>query len=619
MIAAHDAGFDRPYDPGADNSPPRCAYPKRVIETRKAGEPVRPVACGIDLLGPHCPGRDGCYEWQSIEECAHAEFVGMPLDRATQHHMPRELRGFDFVIIDEPSDRVFRPERDMILDLLDGHLFTNNPVLTDDGEEDKGATAEAKHMYALVRAVLDANSNGYWPIEALRAAGCEGDLFDGFVDLSDRRDRKTGMTAATSDEDRASIARTSFRSKVRKLCGFGRLAAQIMRGEEGVGLMELAGDAPRTVLMRPRAHLHSSLLSTRIMVTGAGLDLDKVRKWLPEAQPLSGNGKIPHAPHQTLVHIHKGAGKFAMRSELRQRWSKSFAVLEGEGETGIVSAKEHEHLFADLIQGVISGHHGGTAGLNKYKHCSTFFNFGTRFLSPVQAAAGGAADTGEPVPVKRPRQQMQRIALTGGGTLDLPMLEYEHPAARDANRAVRDFDLLQNPLGRPRAADRTAANPARVFNVGMYAPGGCEIDFAIRGAEDYAPDRMVIMAAESGLIVESSLGRHKLFPSIYRKPYTGQNDKQRGLEVGGFRATSLRIIIPAWRAAPRETWVQCRLWRSGHAHRDKGEQFFSTLRQLEFNQQCLRELYGATDFTIERWIYAAPSPEELSINPQSTS
>ena len=112
MIAAHDAGMDRPYDPGDASSPPRCTQKERAKQTRFAGEPLRPVACGIDLNGPHCPDHESCRDLQSHRECTHAEFVSMVAERATSWSMPKHLRGFDFVVIDQPPERVFRPERD---------------------------------------------------------------------------------------------------------------------------------------------------------------------------------------------------------------------------------------------------------------------------------------------------------------------------------------------------------------------------------------------------------------------------------------------------------------------------------------------------------------------------
>ena len=79
----------------------------------------------------------------------------------------------------------------------------------------------------------------------------------------------------------------------RSLCRFFRLAAAIQAGEEGAGRIELAGDAPRTVILRPRAKLHPSLLNARIMVTGAGLELARVGQWLPGVRAMCIDRMIP--------------------------------------------------------------------------------------------------------------------------------------------------------------------------------------------------------------------------------------------------------------------------------------------------------------------------------------
>jgi DNA primase len=616
LIVAHDAGMDRPYDPADTSAPPRCTQPERVKQTRLAGEPVRLVACGLDLNGPHCVDREGCRDWQSIGECMHAEFVGMAAERGTSYFMPRHLCGFDFVLVDEPPDRVFRPETDIMLDLLADHLFERSPVRDDEGEPDIAATAEARTKYATVRFVLNDMQNGYWPKDAMLAAGCDAAFFARLVELTDLRDQPTGMTAATPDHERASMARTSFRNAVRKLCAFFRLAGAIQAGEEGTGRVEIAGDAPRIAVMRPRAKLHTSLLSARIMVTGAGLDPERIRQWLPDVQPIRAGEMIPHAPHQTLVHFHKGMGKGAMKSEARRRWAKALIALEGDARradaTGVSVFKAYEHEFADL-PGVVAGHPGAMVGRKDWEKCTTFFGFGARFLSPPDAAAAGAADTGEEVPVKRPVRTMRQLAMRDGRDVAVPVFEYEHQAAQAALNAVRDFDVRQNQLGRPRAPNRTAADPVLTFDVGMHVPHGALVDFLITGPEQYAPDRFVMMLAE-GLAVEHSVARNRVHPAIYPQRWTGQNDRR--LEVGGFVATALRVLVAPWRQGPREAWVTGRYWRAGHARREDGEVFVSTLRQLEAHKGVLREIEGATAFKIDRTIHAQRTAEELAINAQ---
>lgn len=611
MSAAHDAGLDRPHDPGDPHSPPRCTQPERVTNTRIAGEPVKLVACGLDLLGPHCPDREGCRAWQSSFECQVAEFVGAPIDRTTAPHLPRELRGLDFVLLDEPPSRVFTPERDAFLDLLDDHLFMPHPVRGEDGTPDPDATETARGMYAALRAQIDAAQNGYWPRDALLAAGLDGAWFARFVALTDRRDHRTGMTAATEEDERKSLARASFRPKVRKLCAFGRLAQAIQAGAEDTGRIELAGDAPRVAILRPRPKLHPVLLSARIMVTGARLDIGAIRRWLPDAAEMGIAGMVPHAPHQTVVHFHRGMGKRAMQSGAKRRWARALVALEGDDSrpdaTGVLIHKAHEHEFRDM-PGVIAGHHGGIVGRKDWERCSTFIGFGSRYLSPTDAAAAGAALTGEEVPVKRPVRMLRRIAMTDGGSVSVPVWDYAHPAAAAANREVAAFDSMQGVFGRPRAPNRTAANPLLSIDVSKIPPRDVQVDFLITSPTQYAPDRMVCMLAE-GLAVEGSRDRHRVHPAIYPHGWTGQNDRR--LEAGGFLATVLRVLSPPWRQGPREAWVVGRYWPAGRGRRTEGRTFVSTVRQLALSMLVLRERCGADRIVVDREIRAG----EVTINP----
>ena len=531
-------------------------------------------------------------------------------------YMPRELNGFDFLLIDEPPDRVFRPERDMMLDLLADHLFERHPVRDDAGEPDEAATEEARTMYAMVRFVLNGMQNGYWPAEAMTAAGCDVAFFDRFVELTDRRDHKTGMTAATPDDERVSMARTSFRNAVRRLCSFGRLARAIQGVEEGAGRIGIAGDAPHTANLRPRARLHPSLLAARVMVIGARLEPDAVRRWLPEAQPMGVAEMIPHAPYQTVVHFHRtGMGKRAMVRDAR--WAHSLVRLEGDDSrkdaTGVCVYAACEDAFAGL-PGVLAGHHGEMAGRKDWeKWCTTFLNFGSRFLSPPDAAAAGAAASGEPVPIKRPVLRSAQIAMRDGSSKTVKVPDYEHPAAAASLRTVRDFDVDQGPYGRPRGSNRTAVNPVLIIDAGSHAPQGVLVDVLITSTEQYAPDRMVMMLAE-GLAVEHSHARNRLFKKIYAKPWTGQNDKR--LEVGGFVTTALRVLCPSWRSAPREAWVIGRYWREGHARREAGEIFISRQRQLGMHMEVQRKVESAVRITVDRTIHPQRPAGEVTINPQ---
>jgi hypothetical protein len=634
LLAAHDAGYDRTSDPQDPNSPPLCSQTQRVSQARQAGESVRLVACGIDRLGPTCKDREGCRKWQRINECIAAEFVAMPIERLTEPFLGQELRRFDYVLIDEPDNRVLRPETDLKVDLLDDYLFDRAPCWVakeemddetgnkideaDDETIDDDATAEARAIYKVIRDAINSHPNGYWNRTAMEPAGVTVELLDRFITLSDMRDHASGLTAGTPDPERETLARTAFRRQARKLCAFGRLARAVQAEEEGEGRLELAGDEQRVCLMRPRPKLNSEFLKARIMVTGARLNLDDVRRWLPDAKLMDGADGIPETPHQTLVHIHVATGKKPMQDPMRQRFVQALVRSEADAVTGVAILKDHEELLAN-IPNVSAGHHGAMIGLNRdaWMNCTTFINFGPRFLGAEDAAAAGAADTGETVPVKPPVRRLRQIALRGGKTACLPIREYEHPAARAANALVRDYDILQGMLGRPRACDRTPATPVTVINVSTTPANCCEHDFVIRNWGDYAPQRMVVALAERGFIVESSLGRYTLLPDIYTQPWTGQNDRR--LETGGFMATVLRGICLPWRDGPREPYVIGRLWRSGHAYRESGEAFVATMASFPALEAEAQERYGATRIAVDRFLWPArplTPAEELSITPE---
>jgi hypothetical protein len=612
MRTAADAGYDRNYEPSDPSSRPRCSQQKRREQTQRAGESVRLVACGIDEDGPHCIDRPGCPKWQSIGEVAHYDFASAPSERLTDHTLPRELRGFDTLLIDEPPERVFRPERELKLDLLDDHLFERAPCFDDDGNRDDAATEEARAVYRIVREAVDAMANGYWSRESADAHGCTAELLDRFVALSNMRDRATGMTAATPDSERESLARISFCRQARALCGFGRMAAAVQRGEEGDGKIELDGEAPRFARYYPRAELHESFLKARIMVTGAGLKLEDVRQWLPDCELIEGSEEIPEAPHQTLVHVHIGMGAGATARPLRQRFMQAFTKLEAEGQTGVSVLKDRKEILAG-IPGLIIGTQGTIVGRNHWMNCTTFINFGSRFLSPVDAARAGAADTGEKVPVKRAVQIMRAMPMRNGKSVVLPTMEYEHPAAAAANRKVRDFDIRQGPLARPRACDRTPETHVTTFDLSTAVTDGCEWDVVITGWQDYAPERMAIAMAERGYMVRGSFCRHRLFPDLYTKRWTAQNDWR--LETDGFEPTMLRLLCPPWRDGPREPCVIGRFWRSGHAYRAEGEPFIATMRAFPTFKAEAEEKLGATRIVIDRtlWPERPITEPELSI------
>ena len=143
LTTAHDGGYDQPLDP-AKPGPAACTEHELRMLTLTAGAPMPTAACGVDLLGPHCPQRDNCAHWIRRSLCGTAPLVGMVIDRAFDHSLPRELStGFDFTIIDEGLDRVTFTPWEMPLNLLADHHFDQHPVLTE-GQPDDALTEEAR-------------------------------------------------------------------------------------------------------------------------------------------------------------------------------------------------------------------------------------------------------------------------------------------------------------------------------------------------------------------------------------------------------------------------------------------------------------------------------------------
>ena len=68
LTTAHDGGYDQPFDP-AKPGPAACTESERRMLTVKAGAPMPTAACGIDLLGPHCPQRGNCAHWIRRSRC----------------------------------------------------------------------------------------------------------------------------------------------------------------------------------------------------------------------------------------------------------------------------------------------------------------------------------------------------------------------------------------------------------------------------------------------------------------------------------------------------------------------------------------------------------------------
>ena len=55
LTTAHDGGYGQPLDP-AKPDPAACTEHELRMLTLAAGAPMPAAACGVDLLGPHCPG-----------------------------------------------------------------------------------------------------------------------------------------------------------------------------------------------------------------------------------------------------------------------------------------------------------------------------------------------------------------------------------------------------------------------------------------------------------------------------------------------------------------------------------------------------------------------------------
>ena len=164
LTTAHDGGYDRPLDP-AKPGPAACTEHELRMLTIKAGAPMPTAACGVDLLGPHCPQRGRCAHWIRRSLCGTAPLVGMVIDRAFDHSLPRELStGFDFTIIDEGLDRLAFTHWEMPLELLADHHFDLHPVLTD-GQPDDALTEEARKGLAWLRYVVNEVQSGYLPAD----------------------------------------------------------------------------------------------------------------------------------------------------------------------------------------------------------------------------------------------------------------------------------------------------------------------------------------------------------------------------------------------------------------------------------------------------------------------
>lgn len=588
MRSEHHGGLDRGFDPADPTSPPICTQPERVKQTRLAGESVPDKACGRTSGQPGCPDFSGCRKWQRLRNCAHAEFVGTTIDQAFAPFLPRELIGFDVVIIDEALDRVGYREADLSLDPLSDRHFDAHPVLGADGQPDLAANAVARAEYAIVRDIIDSKPNDYAPKEALRAKGFDRERWLRLIGLTNARDRPSGITSATPDDERATLARISFRRPIRALCTLFRALAE--PGDGWVRLVD-AGEHRRAIVRSVRT-LHPSVLATQIIALDGSPDLTSWQRFIPDLEVVTA--PRPRAPHETAVQIVRPNGKHAMRKPARKAYDQAIVALYAHGSTGVLTHKEHE---ADFIgPNIITGHHGGLAGRNDWRDCSTMIGFGLPFLSPEGAAYEGAGRTGEVVAPAMPVRALLPQMMKSGGVTLVPSMEYQHPAAREAQAAVRDRAAMQGIGGRPRASSRTADNPVLSLQIGHGVISGMEFDCVITSAEQFAPDRFVRMAATS-LVVESGRHRHRVHHEIYPKPFTADYDIKR--EVGGLDATLRRVLFPSWWGnRPRPTWLYLRYWVNGTGNRTAGYIAACPAGKVSWAKDRLRETCGAVRFEI---------------------
>lgn len=584
MLAEHHGGYDRGFDPADDDAPAVCTQPARRKATEQAGEPVPEVACGRAKDATPCPDLGGCRRWQRLANSAHAEFNGTTIDYATGRMLPRELLDNDLIIIDEVADRALFPESSVPLDCLSDRHFMAHPVRNDTGEPDDALTDLARSEYRLFRDTVDAAPDGY-SRAALRAVGLDDARLLRLVELTDVRNTPSGMTSATPDQRRTELAQASFCKQIAALCGMFRQLA-----EPGDGWVRIEGDGEkRRAIVRRIAALHPSIMEGRILaLDGSGdLSLSSWRALIPDIEAIAV--PIPHAPYETSVQIVRPNGKHAMRRPERLAYDQAIQRLYSHGLTGVLTHQEHEEAFMAL--GTLTGHFMATAGSNEWLQCSTMLTFGLPFLSPEAAAHEAAGRTGEPVEPTMPVRTLRPVAMRAGGVSLVPSMEYQHPAAHDAQGGVRDRQAMQGPGGRSRGSMRDADNPVLSIYVGTSPIPGQVQDYVLSDPEQFASDRFVRMVA-TGLAVASGPDRHRLHPDIYPKLRTAEYDLPR--EAGGFLATLQRVLYPAWWGdRPRTIWVELRYWVKGRGNRSEGRSAACLIGQIAWAKRQLREACNA--------------------------
>ena len=605
LTTAHDGGYDQPLDP-TKPGPPACAEQELRLLTVKAGAPMPTAACGAGLLGPHCPQRSNCAHWIRRSRCGTAALTGMVIDRAVDASLPRELStGYDYSIIDEGLDRVMFAAWQMPLDLLADHHFDQHPVLTDDQPDDE-RTEEARKGFAWLRFVVNGVEAGYLP-EAERDVDRLGRL----IELTEARDALPKLTPATSRDDRASIARQSFRPSIRKLCGFLRAWA------DGPGRISIERDPTKhdseqqIAIVRPKRSLHPSFTEGRTLLIDATGNLDHVRQLLPHVVEIAP--PLPIAPHQTTVHFQMvAAGKRAMRRPGNKAYHATLAELYAGAGDGLITHKEHEEDLAG-IQLIRRGHYFALTGRRDWEKCSTVLAFGLPSLSPQGAAGLAAAQTGEAVAVEMPRRVLHPVPMRDGSTEYVVCLGYANPAIRAAQQSVTDRQAIQGPAGRPRGPNRTADDPVTLIYTGRKPLPGVPVDVLLRSWGAHAPPRFV-RAVAAGRIVEGSPDRRRLLPSIYRQEWTGADDRKH--EIGGTLAALKRVLFPPWRTAKglvTRPWCTGLYWVAGRGYRRDGRFFACPVDELDTIRAELRAQCRAVRFEITHHVLKPDSADQAEV------
>ena len=590
LNAAHDGGYDQPLDP-AKSGPPACTEQELRILTTHAGAAMPTAACGVDLLGPHCPQRGNCAHWIRRSRCNSASLVGMTIDRAFDHSLPRELStGYDYAIIDKGLDRVMFAAWEMPLDQFADYHFDQHPVLTN-GQPDDVLTEEARKGFAWLRYVVNGVEAGYMPAEER-----DVDRLLRLIELTEARDALPKLTPATSRDDRAIVARQSFRPAIRKLCGFMRAWA------DGPGRISIDRDPTKhdserqIAIVRPKRSLHPSFTEGRTLLIDATGSLDHVRELLPDVVEIAP--PLPMAPHQTTVHFQMvAAGKRAMRRPGNKAYHQALAELYAGDGDGLITHKEHEADFAGTSI-IRRGHYFALSGRRDWEKCSTVLAFGLPSLSPQGAAGLGAAQTGKAVAVEMPHRVLHAVTMRDGSIEYVPCLGYTDPAIRAAQRSVTDRQAIQGPAGRPRGPNRTAADPVTLIYTGRKPLPEMPIDVLIRSWGAHAPPRYV-RAVAAGRIVESSPDRSRLLPEIYRQEWTGADDRRH--EIGGTLAALRRVLFPPWRTAKglaTRSWCTGLYWVAGRGYRRDGRFFACPVDDLDAMKAELREKCRAVRFEI---------------------